>query len=317
MLWLHNTSLFIALGLWTGLGAAILAGPPTGRWSRLAAAVAAGLLALAVWSPFLPVFLEQGRSVQAGAFWVEARASDLWSAWLLVAGGPLLLPPVLLAALLGLLALRRRHGPAALHLALVLMVPLGAMLAIHFTFRPIFIDRLFIWMTPAVTALAAIGLLHGMLAGRVRLVVTLLIFGFSLATGVDRPASEDWRGLVATIASSAQPGDRVIALPAEIDPAIGYYAGRQPDFPQVLYVPGPFPHREPGRVYVGNLGAPRIEPEDAARLKPALAKPGRIWLVSRREDRYDPQALIRGAIAESRRSIGRSTGSAITVELFE
>lgn len=317
MLWLHNTSVFIAFGLWLGLATALLAAPRGNRLPGLAAAFIAGLLALAIWSPFLPMLIEQSRSVTRTAFWVKAETQDLWSAWTLVAGGTQLLLPILFAALLGLIAVGRRSLPLFLVLAGILVVPLAAVLIIHFTVRPIFIDRLFVWLAPPVMMLAAIGLLHGPSSGLLRLSLALLIIGLNLFTSGTRPSDEDWRGLVATIARETRPGDLLVALPSEIDPAISYYARHHPDFPETVYVPGPFPFRAPDRIYVGNLGAPQVEARDVERLEPVLAAGHRIWLVSRRADLYDPGNAVRRAVAKGRHEAAKLSAGPITIALFE
>lgn len=316
-LWLHNTGLFIAFGIWSGLGVAILAVPHRARLSLLVATFCAGTMALAIWAPFLPMLVEQSRSVAAKTFWVRAETSDLWSAWLLVSGGPSLLAPVALAALLGLVVVWRRSRAAALLVAAIAVLPMTAMLAVHFAIRPIFIDRLFVWMAPLVMALAALGLLRGPSTRLVRLALAVLIFGLGLASAPTRPALEDWRGLVATIAAQARPGDAVVALPSEIDPAISYYVDRNPGFPPITYVPGPFPYRAAGRIHVGNLGAPMVEPGDAALIAPVLEGARRIWLVSRRGDLYDPRLVVRHAVAKGRRHVGTLAASPVTLELFE
>ena len=128
---------------------------------------------------------------------------------------------------------------------------------------------------------------------------------------------EDWRGLVATIAEESRPGDLVVALPPETDPAISYYARRHSAFPSAIYVPGRFPFRASNRVYIGNLGAPRVEAEDVAGLRPRLTSARRIWLVSRRGDLYDPGNIIEKAVAQGRREIARLEAGPVVIALFE
>ena len=317
MLWLHNTSLFIAFGIWAGIALAISASGRGYRLRRLAHAFVAGLLALAIWSPFLPMLIAQARNVTATAFWVRAGMQDLWSGWSLAVGGYPLLAPVLAATLIGLVTLGRRSRPAALLVGTILLLPISAVLAVHFMVRPVFIDRLFIWMAAPLAMLAAIGLVEGRMAPALRLALAALVIGLSLTAGAQRPGQEDWHDIVKTIAAESRPGDMLVALPSEIDPAIGYYARRYPALPRAVYVPGPFPHREAGRVYVGNLGAPRIEAGDADRIAAATVAAGRIWLITRRADLYDPGGIARQAVSTGRvLKLSFDTGP-IAIMLFE
>jgi uncharacterized membrane protein len=317
MLWLHNTSLFIAFGIWVGLGLGILVGEREYRVRRLVHAFAAGLLALAIWSPFLPMLIAQTRGVTATAFWVRAEIVDLWSGWNLAAGGSPILAPVLVAALLGLVALGQRSRPAALVTAAVLLLPISATLVVHFMLRPIFIDRLFVWMAAPLALLTAIGLVESRMAWVPRLALAVLVVGLSLTASARRPAQEDWRDIVTTIAAESKPGDMIVALPNEIDPALTYYAKRYPAMPDAIHVPGPFPYRQAGRVYIGNLGAPRIEDTDAASLSAETASARRIWLITRRADLYDPEGITRRTVNAGRALKLSFDAGPISIMLFE
>ncbi|MBB1248378.1 hypothetical protein [Rhizobium sp. G21] len=119
------------------------------------------------------------------------------------------------------------------------------------------------------------------------------------------------------IADNAQPGDVVIAAPAEGSVAVDYYARRHANFPPIVYVPGPYPQRGLDRTYMSNLGAPQIAPEDRAIVEAALARHRRVWLVQVSISLYDPKSIIRSAIAEKRRFVRYDGNSLAKVELFD
>jgi len=107
---------------------------------------------------------------------------------------------------------------------------------------------------------------------------------------------EDWRGIVQSIERQARPGDLVVVVPNELSVPLAYYA-RDPSFPELLCLPGPFPAQGLQRVYVANLGAPRIAPEDIATLRAKLAGHPRVWYIDRLADLYDPDDSVRREIA--------------------
>jgi hypothetical protein len=147
----------------------------------------------------------------------------------------------------------------------------------------------------------------------------LAVIGLAIIRTVDdydRPI-DDWKAIAAEISRHAQPGDVVIAVPAEGSIAIGYYAARHSNFPPIVCVPGCYPQRDLPRAYMSNFGAPAIIPADVDIVARALARHRRVWLVQVSVALYDPKSLIRSKIAASRKFV-RYTGNALAkVELFE
>jgi mannosyltransferase len=319
-LWMHNTAIFIAFGLWTGLAVAALVYLPGRRVRSLAAIAIAGLLALLIWSPFLPMFIAQSQMVQTMSFWVTARISDLWAAWYLIAGGDIPFPLVIAMLTVGLFLLWRIDRPLALLLTTILLLPMGFVLVINFAVKPLFIDRLFEWMVPLCLVVVSFGLFHAPYPARLRFGFGTLIVILSLISSLTlhmKPRAENWRGLVQTIADNAQAGDVVIALSSEINPALRYYTRDRKTFPNVVLVPGAFPYRSPGRHYIGNLGAPKIEPSDRLLVRAALKNHKRVWLVSRAQFLYDPEDIVMKEIGAARKLIHVYQKDIITVALFE
>jgi mannosyltransferase len=319
-LWIHNTGFFVAAGIWTGLVIALPWMPADRRGGSLVVFVAAGLGALVIWLPYLPIFLDQSRRFSELAFWLTPRLRDLYSAWLLLLGGNW---PVLVLAMaslaFGLFRLGRRHPGAAAITAVTLVLPLYALLIVSFAWKPIYIQRLFDWMVPLALLVIAFGVVTRTRRLWPRLLVGLLILAVSIATTVadhSRPI-DDWKGIVAEIARNARPGDVVITVPAEGSIAVDYYAGRHAGFPPVVCVPGCYPQRSLDRVYISNLGAPVIADMDRAIVDDALARYKRVWLVQVSIALYDPKSIVRSRIAEQRRFVRYHGNALAKVELFE
>jgi 4-amino-4-deoxy-L-arabinose transferase-like glycosyltransferase len=319
-LWIHNTGFFIALGIWTGLFASL---PWILRDERLKALkifFGAGLLALALWLPYLPIFLEQSRRFSNQAFWLIPSARDLYSAWMLLLGGHWAALALAIALLgIGVFRLSRQWPGVAILIASILVLPLYTLLAVSFAWKPIYIQRLFDWMVPLGLTVVGIGLLTFTRRVWPRIVVGLVVFIVSIGQTIADQARpiDDWKGIVAAIARDARPGDVVIAVPAEGSIAVDYYAGRYPDFPPIVCVPGCYPQRDLDRVYVSNLGAPMIVDADAAIVDSALATYGRVWLVQVSISLYDPRSIVRSRIAASRKFVRYEGNSLAKVELFE
>lgn len=319
-LWLHNTAITIALGIWVGLILSVLIFVP-GNWRIQALVIGVpGLIALIIWSPFLPFFLAQSNNTQNMPFWITSKWSDLIGAWYLVAGKskPLLLLDGLLG-LIGFVALWRKERMFAVHLMAVLLLPLSFILAISYFVKPIFIDRLFEWMTPLVMAFVAFGVMVALRQAPLRKVATVGVIVFSsisLYQYYTYP-TEDWRGWLNRISLNAQPGDLVIATPNEVEVPMKYYVGRHTSFPDILFIPAPFPALGLQRPYIGNLGAPAIIPADKKLVQDALQSHQRVWLIERKSDLYDPEGLIRTELLSSRKLVGSYGSETNKIQLFK
>lgn len=323
-LWLHDTAIIIAFGIWAGLILSVLIFVPGNRLVQAVAIGVPGIVALLVWSPFLPLFLAQANHVQTMPFWIRSHWSDLIGAWNLAVGigKPLLLLDGLIG-LAGFVALWHSARILSVHLITILLLPLAFILFVNYLVKPIFIDRLFEWMAPSVMVLVAIGVMVGLQRVALRKWMTLAILLLSLVS-VYRYyiyPTENWRHWLNFIASNARPGDLVITFSNEIELPISYYASRRTSFPDVLYIPGPYPALGLNRRYIGNLGAPQIVPADRQLIDNALHDHHRVWFIERKDkgeiNQYDPQDLIRSRIFSSRKFVGEYGSGIIWVELFD
>jgi uncharacterized membrane protein len=316
-LWMHNTAVFIDFGVWLGLLLALLVYVPANRIRNLAVIACTGVVAILLWSPFLPFFLAQGESVNSMSFWIHVQLDDLWTAWYLVAGGNAPFVPVMGAALLGLCAIWRKLPASALAITVILVVPLYTVVGLGFAMKPIYINRLFEWMAPPVLVLAGTGVFMTRFPVAFRATLAVCAVALSIVSLTQPVIYDDYRMFVNHIAERAQKGDIVIASPTEIDPALRYYARQAPAFPEARVIPGNFPYRAAGRTYISNLGAPRIEPADAQIVRDAIKHRKRVWLLERTWFLYDPTRIVRSEILRTHRETLTYGDGVTSVTLFE
>jgi mannosyltransferase len=319
-LWFHNTSLFVAMGIWCGLAMSLILTPPELRPRNFAIFLATGVLALLVWAPYVPIFVEQSRTFMGLGFWLEPKSRDLYSAWMLFIGDswPAFLLSILLLAL-GLFRMARTAPAIALLIAAILLIPLHAVLAVSFSLKAIYIQRLFVWMIPLGLLVIALGLVTATRWQWSKIVFALVVITLSATRSVQELGKpiDDWKGIVAEIAGNARPGDVVIAVPAEGSVAVDYYARRHAHFPPVICVPGCYPQRNLPRPYGSNFGAPKLIPADGAIVEQALKTHGRVWLVQVSVSLYDPKSIVRSRIAAARTFVRYHGNALAKVELFE
>jgi hypothetical protein len=316
-LWLHDTGVFIALGIWAGLSGALLLRPPGSRRDLLLLAGAAGVGALLIWMPFVPMFLKQGAGLSKLAYWIEFVPSGTPSAWVLPAGGKPLKGPAAVLGLAGIVYLWRRQRDVAWHLLLVLALAPLAMAAYSFFIKPIFLPRLFEWLAPLMMALMALGAFALPPALRKPAVAIVLAAStWSLYKYYDKP-TENWREMVAMLASRTQAGDLVLAFPNEVQPSIDYYLDRWPIAASIVYLPQAFPAPGMARRYVGNLGAPAVDASDAARARALVPHYRRVWLMERRADLYDPGESVAAAVRARFAPVEIFEGIGARITLFE
>jgi mannosyltransferase len=207
----------------------------------------------------------------------------------------------------------------ALLVTAILLIPLYAMLAVSFSLKPIYIQRLFAWMVPLGLLVIASGIVAAARPKWPRLVLMLVVISLAGAKSIEdlgKPI-DDWKGIVAEIATNARPGDVVIAVPAEGSIAVDYYARRQANFPPIVCVPGCYPRRNLTRPYGSNFGAPKVIAEDGEIVDRALKTHGRVWLVQVSVSLYDPKSIVRSRIAAARTFVRYHGNSLAKVELFE
>jgi hypothetical protein len=315
-LWLHNTGVFAAFGIWTGMTVALLLATPGPRRRQVLAVGLAGLGALLVWSPFLPMLVKQSQAMATLSYWIGFKPRNITAAWSVISGSPHMHYPV--AALVALAyAWLWRHARAHFWLlACVMSLPILALAGYSYFIKPLFLSRLFAWLAPLGMVLLALGV-HA-LRPRWRLAAVAVILLLSAWSVGDfyRSRTENWREMLAFITQASKPGDLVLAFPNEVQMPVSYYAtpGRTPAF---VYLPGPFPALGLARRYVGNAGAPGIGPPDIDRLRTLVRNHPRVWLVERLAVRYDPDNLVMRELARHYRLVKRIDGNGAVIRLYE
>jgi hypothetical protein len=315
-LWLHDTGIFIVVGIWTGLVLSLLLFIPGQRRQQALVVGAAALLAFLLWAPFLPTFIKQGQGVTRMDFWIRFKPRDLFSAWVLACGGkPLEIP----AALLGVAAIASRWRTRQYllcHLLAILTFAPIAMAAYSYFARPIFLPRLFAWLAPLVMALLALGVFA--LRPALRKPAAALVAAASILSIIRYYATptENWREMLAALAAKAQPGDLVVALPNEVQLPIHYYRSASAMPARIVYLPAPFPAPGLARRYVGNMGAPAVDASDVARLAAVLPRYPRVWLIERHPELYDPAGLLTAELGRRHAPRQRIDGNGATIVLY-
>lgn len=312
-LWLHNTGIFAALGIWTGMTVALLAAKaPRRGW--LTVIGVAGVGALLVWSPFLPMLARQATALAGLSYWIRFQPKHVFAAWTVISGAPVQHYPVAPLVLLGFAWLWRRARALFWHALCVLALPVAALAAYSWLVQPVFLSRLFLWLAPLGMLLAALGVAHIAPRWRAPALAALLALSGYAVLGYYRAPTEDWRGLLTRLQRDARPGDLVLALPNEVQMPAAYYLRRGPP---LHYLPAPFPAPGLARRYTGNAGAPNIAPADLAPLRALLADHRRIWLIERHADLYDPDGLVLRELGHRLRMVAKRTGNGANIYLYE
>jgi uncharacterized membrane protein len=316
-LWLHNTGPFVLLAIWSGMAAALWPLPAPRRRAAMFGCAAAGVLAGLLWLPFVPTFLAQGEGMAKLDFWVRFRVVDVFSAWVLAAGGRTMKVPVALLGMLGLAFLWPRRRPFALYLVALLAAGPLAMGAYSYLVKPIFLPRLFEWMAAPMMALLALGVFALSPAWRKPAAALIVALSAYALQAYYMRSTEDWRDLLGRLAAEVRPGDLILAVPNEVQMPVAYYLAPKSVPAPVVYLPAPFPALGLARRYVSNLGAPAVNAADAGRARSLAAQYRRVWLIERRTDLYDPRGEVRAAIAAQGRAAEVIYGSGADITLFE
>lgn len=312
-MWLHNTGVFAAFGIWTGMTVALLAATPGPRRPQILAVAAAGIGALLVWSPFVPMLLEQNAAMAHLSYWIRFSPRNVTAAWTVISGGQVLHYPVALLVLLGFAWLWKHARAHFWLLACVLALPILALAGYSYFVKPVFLSRLFLWLGPLGMVLLALGIVR--LPARLRLPAVAVVLALSAyaVAGFYRSHTEDWRGMLAQVAHDSRPGDVVLAFPNEVQMPVTYYMKTGP---AVAYLPGPFPALHLPRTYTGNSGAPNIAPEDAARIRALTAGHPRVWLIERLANLYDPQGIVMKELGAHYRLVRTIEGNGANIRLY-
>lgn len=314
MLWSSNTAVF-HVGALALFAAALVAADRSSR-PLLRPMLAAGAVIVAVWLPYVPVYLEQARGISAD-FWIPRP--DAWRVanelrFVVGLGGFLTLWLLLGIWTAGVAMLWRRglQRHAALLVALVAL-PVAMNLAVSLTIKPIYLARALIGISPPFAlglacALAAIRLSWLRVGGVALLAAARLAAAASLYFEDNR--KEPWDDVAAYLLREAPPGALVLLVPNELALPLGHALDEaEAEAAFALHgVPADFPAPGLARArYPSGKCTPAVTGQDLAPLAAAARGRPEVVLVSRRNNVYDPgdrtQALLGsiGMVEASRR----------------
>jgi mannosyltransferase len=237
-LYLHNTAVVFA----ATAGCAALLGWVLSFRSRLGFLinfVAANLLVLVGWAPYLGTQLAQAQHFSNSYFWAKlptARELEVSARELYLLTADLDAPLALLltaAAVLGLWSLRKRPEVA---LSMVCLAVFGPVVLYLISLqKPIFGTRLLLWTTPPFFALVGAGVAE---LGERRVWLSwagALVFAGAVAWWVRPTLAEDyeqltnepWREVAWTVRSRVIPGARILTATSEEATMLDYYMHRR------------------------------------------------------------------------------------------
>lgn len=277
-------------------------------------AVAAGCLALLLYSPQLAVMLDRTADWTAATWttrpepwWVLRDLQTLYAVptpYLPVWAGRVLLMLFVLAAVIGAVRLWRmdRRSAAVLLVALAALPPL-LIIAISVVRTPIFVVRV---VSPSQLGFAPLLALAIMAPPRpihraLACAAILAITAPSTVMEIGR-SKEPWRAVAAQLTREVRPGDLVLVAPNEALLPLEYYYRPAAVVAPPVAVPAPFPAIGYDAPYpAGNIATPGVDEAIAqAAARQAAAYPGRVFLITRNIVVFDPDSLLETALAKRR-----------------
>ena len=304
-LWFHNTSVLFVAALVMTIFVWLVWRLKADK-NLLINSFLAGLLIIAIWSPFLPWLWTQMFGVKSEFWMKEVTADTVIKVLYLLFGIPYVwglkvLYFLSIVAVTGLYAIGRRSGPqVSLMIAGLILLPIIMELIISFTIRPLFLMRTLVWISIPYYIAIACGL---SLFRKWRFRVPLMLVVFSLLAMGDYKFyeisyKEPWNRIVEHVVRNSGKDDLVLLLPNSVSLPFLYYADKiKPDmnikslpdaFPAVNF-PNPYPS--------GNRGVPAITDNDMGGIAELInSSPSTVWLITRRADLYDSQSKVLGLL---------------------
>lgn len=315
-MWLHNTGVFSAFGIWTGMTLALLLSTSGPRRLQALAAGLAGVGALLLWSPMLPILAAQSAAMGKLSYWISFKPANTLAAWSVISGWPIMHYPVAALVALAYVWLWRHARAHFWLLGCVMSLPILALAGYSWLVKPVFLSRLFEWLAPLGMVLLALGVYALRPRWRLPVVAAILALSAWSVNAFYHLQTENWREMMAQLTRESRPGDLVLAVPNEIQMPVVYYseAGRTPE---VVYLPGPFPAVGLERRYVGNSAAPGLGQADVPVIRKLSEGRQRVWLIERSANLYDPEGLAVKELGARYRLVKQIDGVGALIRLYE
>lgn len=301
----HNTGVFLPVAVlvalaWTAAARRWRRRDPTlpHRGHELRSVALATLAGVALWVPWLPVFLDQAARVDA-EFWIRPPTLDAVAVHVanLLSGrlpAELAAPLAVLAiacAAFGAVVIRRRSPLLAVLLVALVVGPVLGELVVSLR-RPIFYSQTMLWTIGPFAVLlgAAVAELRRRVAIGVAVAVLVGLNGSGLAGYYRDSGPEDWRGAAAVVAAGASPGDLVLFDAGWTQLAFDHYYDRSGG-PRIEV------HGLPAELFERGVLEPKMTTADLPRLDALVAGRDRVWVVYSHEWYTDPDARVEGRLA--------------------
>jgi hypothetical protein len=308
-LWFHNTA-FAFVGALALIALFFLAKDKFPAWF-LGNMVLAGLLVLALWAPFLSIFIFQLNSV-AEVFWTPELTWDGAIAPVVQLSAVGLVYPVTMAPMIVILCyvgakamIASGRGRAAALLLGVVGIGYGLCLAFSVFVQPIMVQRIFSWMNLPLLMCVACGAaaIDRRILKRGAIGVLLLASAYGTWHRLHWPGTEPWDEIATNIA--AEPGSNkvVLLVPSTLSMPLRYYLDTQSKDLTVKSIPEEFPSFNTTRPYASNPSILLVQEQDEPTIRDYVLSARVLWIIRRMPDLNDPTDIVLRVARQHRQEV--------------
>jgi len=217
---------------------------------------------------------------------------------------------VTILAGVGLWNIRRHCGVYVSILILCSIIgPILLELIFSVTITPIFVDRTLIYISVPFYVSIGAGLMTLRDLKKRILLFIIIIFAFLYGTTnyYRDNQKEPWNEIVHLVTNQSKLEDIVLLVPNNLEPPFSYYAKNYNKKPEIV----PFPYSFPGSEGV-------ITFNDIPKINRLTANKISVWVITRREDPFDPNRIVINLLLNQRELISKwhFQGGIITVYKF-
>ncbi len=261
----------------------------------------AGVCIVALWLPYLPVYLEQARGV-SDDFWIPRP--DAWRVanelrFVVGLGSFQIFYALAVVYVAGLVLLWRGARRAeAIMLAGLFLLPVALNFAVSLAIKPVFIARALIGVAPGfVVGVAAALAAINVAALRFALVAALCATAFWRATALYEPQrKEPWDRIAAALNGEARGNAIALMIPNELVLPLTHALETSRISVPLHGVPADFPAPGLPARYPSGKCAPSVNGQDLSWIERAAQQRDTVFFITRRDNVYDPQERIRAVL---------------------